>query len=228
MKTKKLIILLFLSAIHAGFLSAQEKMVEGYISKGKKPVPDVSVSTSNTYPVTSDTFSEITVTSKTVTTNKKGYFNIKNVPSLKDTLILKLTSENILRIPLEGTNYVIVQLEDDTTHIYKETKTYIHPQYGGTVVTKKELDQTSERNLLKAIAMRVAGVEYRGGNLIIRGISSIKLDSNPLYVIDGVQTYDASYLTVWEVKSVEVLKDASSTAIFGVKGTNGVVIINLK
>lgn len=62
----------------------------------------------------------------------------------------------------------------------------------------------------------------------IRGASSINASSTPLFVIDGVLCDDASDVNPGDVESIEVLKDASSTAIYGSRGANGVIIITTK
>ena len=121
---------------------------------------------------------------------------------------------------------VSCKTKSDTTVVRKDTKERVSSLYGGTVVTRETLEQTGEINLLRAIAMRVPGVEYRNGNLIIRGVGTIN-NTDPLYVINGVQTNDPPNFTVLEIESVEVLKGANAS-MFGVRGANGVVIINLR
>ena len=98
-------------------------------------------------------------------------------------------------------------------------------KYGGYVVTRSELEKSGETNLLRAIALKVPGVKYTQDNLMIRGISTLNSKTSPLYIIDGVETSYVSHLLVTEVEYVEVLKD-SSTSMFGMKGANGVIIIN--
>src|SRR5216117_865172 len=61
----------------------------------------------------------------------------------------------------------------------------------------------------------------------IRGVGTLN-DASPLYVVDGMLTDDVSFLHANEVTSVEVLKDASATAIYGSRGANGVIIISTK
>lgn len=88
----------------------------------------------------------------------------------------------------------------------------------------------------QALQGRVAGVEVvnnsgaPGGNVSIRirGSNSILGDNNPLYVIDGFIGADFNDLNPDDVASIEVLKDASSTAIYGSRGANGVVLITTK
>jgi TonB-dependent SusC/RagA subfamily outer membrane receptor len=87
-----------------------------------------------------------------------------------------------------------------------------------------------------ALQGRVAGVQVsespnaiRADNAVsIRGLSSIDGNSKPLYVVDGVPQDDISYLNPDEIGSIEVLKDASATAIYGSKGSNGVVLVTTK
>ncbi|MEN8248795.1 MAG: mucoidy inhibitor MuiA family protein [Bacteroidota bacterium] len=62
----------------------------------------------------------------------------------------------------------------------------------------------------------------------MRGISSIKSESNPLYVVDGVAKSNISSLSPNEIESIKVLKGASATALYGSKGANGVVVITTK
>ena len=76
---------------------------------------------------------------------------------------------------------------------------------------------------------RVPGVQVMGNGrdarVIIRGISTVNGSNDPLILVDGNQTDDISWITPTSVKSVEVLKDAASCAIYGVQGANGVILI---
>jgi TonB-linked SusC/RagA family outer membrane protein len=84
----------------------------------------------------------------------------------------------------------------------------------------------------KALQGTMAGVriEANGGspgasaNIVIRGVSSLS-NSNPLYVIDGMFTDDMSFINPSDIKSIQVLKDASAAAIYGSRAANGVVVV---
>ncbi len=108
-----------------------------------------------------------------------------------------------------------------------------------------ELVQTPVANVAQGLQGRVAGVQVvqnssaPGGNVSvrIRGTNSIRGSSEPLYIIDGVQVSNGggvndlsplSTINPNDIESVQVLKDASSTAIYGARGANGVVIITTK
>ncbi len=92
---------------------------------------------------------------------------------------------------------------------------------------------TSTAQLLKG---RAAGVHVRqnsgepGGGISIRvrGASSISSNNEPLYVIDGFQTDIGNQINPEDIQSIEILKDAAATAIYGSRGANGVVLITTK
>lgn len=67
-----------------------------------------------------------------------------------------------------------------------------------------------------------------GSRVMIRGIGTINSSSNPLYVVDGVVMEDFKYLNPNDIDRIEVLKDASSAAIYGARGANGVIIVTTK
>ncbi len=211
---KKIIIFLFLLVCNTVIFAGNE-VVEGYIFNDKKGIPDLTVKTSEK--------------SKPVKTNRKGHFRIKGIATESDTLFVSgLIHNEVLIIPLWGANQITIRQTKDSVFVGRERRK-VPPvsAYGGTMVTRETLETTGETNLLKAIALKVPGVEYANDNLIIRGINSINSNIYPLYILDGTETTYASFLTVVEVETVEILKDAS-TSIFGMRGGNGVVIINRK
>lgn len=67
-----------------------------------------------------------------------------------------------------------------------------------------------------------------GSRVMIRGIGTINSSSNPLYVVDGVVMEDFKYLNPNDIERIEVLKDASSSAIYGARGANGVILVTTK
>lgn len=107
----------------------------------------------------------------------------------------------------------------------------------GAIVSVKseDLQASNPQSLDQALQGRAAGVHVSttsaapGGtaNIRIRGTNSLLSDGNPLYIIDGfpVEAEDINNFNVNDIKSVEILKDASSTAIYGSRGANGVILI---
>lgn len=102
-------------------------------------------------------------------------------------------------------------------------------------VSSKDLTQIATPDVVQALQGRAAGVDVTaqtgapgsGVRVRIRGVGTVN-NSDPLYVVDGFQTGDVSYLNPNDITSIEVLKDASATAIYGSRGANGVVLISTK
>jgi TonB-linked SusC/RagA family outer membrane protein len=101
-----------------------------------------------------------------------------------------------------------------------------------------DLNKAPVKSFDDALAGRVAGVQVTSpdgqpGNspgIVIRGGNSISQENSPLYVIDGfpIENYNNNAIEPSDIESIEVLKDASSTAIYGSRGANGVIIITTK
>ncbi len=103
-----------------------------------------------------------------------------------------------------------------------------------STVSAEKLETTSETSVASRLQGQVAGVTVTSANrpgadatIRIRGIGTIR-DSNPLYIIDGVPAGPGNNIPPGDIESISVLKDASSAAIYGTRGANGVVIITTK
>lgn len=88
--------------------------------------------------------------------------------------------------------------------------------------------QTPTTSVATAMQGRISGLDVNGSDLRIRGNRSISAGNSPLVIIDGVQGGSMSDLNPNDIESIDVLKDASSTAIYGSQGANGVIIITTK
>ena len=103
-------------------------------------------------------------------------------------------------------------------------------------VSGEELAKGPVLNPLQGLQGQVAGVKVSlnsgspssSPRVLIRGIGTINSSSDPLYVVDGVVMESIRFLNPNDIESMEVLKDASSTAIYGARGANGVVLISTK
>ncbi|MFT3825392.1 MAG: TonB-dependent receptor [Chitinophagaceae bacterium] len=104
-------------------------------------------------------------------------------------------------------------------------------------VAAKDLKDVPVNSIAEALAGRLAGVQVTttegkpGADIMVRvrGGGSVTQDNSPLYIVDGIQVDNAmSLLTPQEIQSIDVLKDAASTAIYGARGANGVVLITTK
>ena len=98
-----------------------------------------------------------------------------------------------------------------------------------------DLQQVATSDVIQTLQGKVAGVDViansgepgAGVKIRIRGVGSWR-NSNPIYVVDGFPTNDISNIDPSNIESIEILKDASATAIYGSRGANGVVLVTTK
>jgi TonB-dependent SusC/RagA subfamily outer membrane receptor len=85
----------------------------------------------------------------------------------------------------------------------------------------------SYSNIYEMIRGQVPGVQVSGTTILIRGVSSIKVSNEPLFVVDGVVTSGIGHINPSDVQSITVLKGASATQ-YGSRGSAGVIVITMK
>ncbi|MFN2314021.1 MAG: SusC/RagA family TonB-linked outer membrane protein, partial [Bacteroidales bacterium] len=103
-------------------------------------------------------------------------------------------------------------------------------------VRSDEIVKTASSNALQSIQGKVAGLDItrESGetgsdiNMTLRGVRSINASNAPLFLVDGIEYGSTLDINPSDIASIEVLKDASSTAIYGTRGANGVIIITTK
>lgn len=174
-------------------------------------------------------------------TNTDGYYNLPDVPS-NATLLFSFVGMKSQEIAVAGKKTVNVSMQEETIGIDEVVAigygTMRKKDLTGSISTAKGDDITKLQsfNALDGLKGKVAGVNIfsntgqPGGEMrvIIRGISTINASASPLYVVDGVVMTDFQLLNPNDIESVEVLKDASSAAIYGARGANGVILITTK
>ena len=105
-----------------------------------------------------------------------------------------------------------------------------------TRVNEEQLNNRPVSNAFEALQGKAAGVDITTserpgtvGSILIRGTRSINASNSPLYVVDGIPVSDGiDNLNPRDIEAIDILKDASSTAIYGSRGANGVVLITTK
>mgnify|MGYP002421304214 CR=1 FL=1 len=177
-------------------------------------------------------------------TDLDGKFSL-NAPNKKSILIVSFIGYVTQELPVETAKPMSIILKEDTKTLdevvivgYQEVK---KKDLTGAVakVNMEDLLKTPASSFDQTLGGRIAGVNVSSGegmpggtmNIVIRGNNSLTQDNSPLYVIDGFPVEDpaiAATINPSDAESVEVLKDASATAIYGARGANGVVIITTK
>ncbi len=178
-------------------------------------------------------------TTRGTVTNSAGVFTIEAEEG--EYLEISMIGYQPFSVQIGTSNSVAVQL----TPLLSSINEVIVVGYGtqkranvtGAIsnVTSKTVAELPVANVSQALQGRVAGLQVTNNGspgtqpiVRIRGISSISFASDPLYVIDGFPTGDLSTIDTRDIESVDVLKDASASAIYGSRATNGVIIVTTK
>ena len=228
---KRLILLLLLLIGSIGLAAAQSRVVQGVVKSAEgEALPGVTVlveGTTNgastgangdysiTLPAGSNNaklrFSFVGFTSKEVTVGTQSTINVtlaSDSKQLEDVVVI---------------GYQAVQRRDVTGAV--------------SSVSAQQIKDVPVNSAAEALTGRLAGVQLTtsegtpgaAATVRVRGGGSITQDNSPLYVVDGVQVENAlSTISPQDIQSVDVLKDASATAIYGARGANGVIIITTK
>jgi len=225
----KRIILLFLFLTCCTFTYAQEVItVKGVVRDGTNlPMPGATVSEKGA--------------GNSVVAKGDGSYQIKVKSNA--TLVFSYLGSKSMEILVKNRTTIDVKLLDEDNNLnevvvigYGSTK---RKDLTGAVSSVKgdELAKSPVQNVASALVGRVAGLQVAaddgspGGSpaITLRGGGSITQSNEPLYVIDGVpQTDGLNFLDPGDIESIDVLKDASSTAIYGARGANGVILVTTK
>lgn len=142
-----------------------------------------------------------------------------------------------------GNGPMLVRLEPETTVLNEVIAvaygTVKRSEYTGSagVVAADQLENAQVSNVTKALSGKMAGVQTLSNNgqpgtsatVYVRGVGSINASTAPLYVVDGMPyDGDISNLAASDIEQLTVMKDAASTALYGARGANGVIIITTK
>jgi len=207
-----------------------KKEVRGTVRDSVGPVPGVSVRVKNT--------------TIGVTTDLNGKF-ILDVPDNNSVLVFSIVGYTTQEIPINGRDVINVNLVPTDSKLDEVVVT----AFGGrqkrtdmvgsvTSINVKDLKIPSS-NLTTALAGKAAGIiaYQRSGepgqdnaDFFVRGITTFGTNTKPLILIDGMEltTTDLARLQPDDIASFSILKDATSTAVYGARGANGVILITTK
>ena len=174
-------------------------------------------------------------------TDIDGNYSLKLVPS-KGKLVFSYIGYNTLTVDVKGRTKIDVTMDENSQALdelvvvgYGQIK---KSDLTGSVSTidAQQITSKGSASVLESLQGSVPGVNITkqtgrtNGDISIeiRGKSSINSSVTPLYVVDGVETNDISFLNPQDIERVDILKDASSTAIYGSRATAGVVIVTTK
>ena len=172
-------------------------------------------------------------------TDVNGNYSLK----VKDVLVFSYVGMTSQEVKVDGRSVIDVTLKADAVMLEEVVAigyaTVKRKDLTGSVasVNSKELSKVPTSDITQALAGRMAGVQVMQSegapgasiSIRVRGGISITQSNEPLYIIDGFPSEDGmSTLDPAEIETIDILKDASATAIYGARGANGVVVITTK
>lgn len=190
-------------------------------------------------------------------TDANGNYTLPAVPD-NATLVFSFVGMRIQEVPVGNQTTIDVRMEEETVGLEEVVAVGYGVQkksdITGAMVTvgANEIQSRPVGNAIQAMQGKAAGVDITSnerpgtvGNITVRGVRSLTASNSPLYVVDGIPlvtgTVDAGgnddnevtlggidNLNPNDIESIDILKDASATAIYGSRGANGVVLITTK
>ena len=183
-------------------------------------------------------------TQKGTQSDNDGNFTI-NIPddNKKHSIIVSYVGYASQTVSVEGTIVLTIKLKqeakenEDVVVIGYQTKRRVDVLAPVSSITAKDLKDVPLNSAEQALSGRLAGVQVTTSEgspdasvkIVVRGGMSITQDNSPLYIVDGIPIDNAlQSLSPQDIQSIDVLKDAAATAIYGARGANGVIIITTK
>lgn len=173
-------------------------------------------------------------------TDMDGNYNLV-IPSTGKVLVFSFIGMTTQEIAIGNQSLINVSLRQDIVSVDEIVVigygTVKKSDLTGSVavVSTKELTRNPSSSAAEALQGKAPGVLViqnsepgKGATIRVRGVGSINSGSNPIYIVDGVQQGDINGIQPQEIENMQVLKDASATAIYGANGSNGVIIITTK
>lgn len=175
------------------------------------------------------------------TSDMDGKYTIENVPS-GSTLVFSFIGMQTQEVPVSNQSQINITMSEEAIGLNevvaigygvarKSDVTGASSSLKSDEFVKRPITRIEQAMQGTAPGVQVvssSGMPGKGLNVKIRGANSIKGGTEPLYVIDGQVGGDIASLNPNDIKSMEILKDASATAIYGSRGSNGVVLITTK
>jgi len=175
-------------------------------------------------------------------TDTEGNYSL-SAPSGTSVLVITSVGFTEQEVPINNRNQINITLElsnsalDDVVVIGYATVRRKDVTGSVAGINQKDIRSRPVDNALQAMQGKVAGVDITSnerpgqvGSISIRGVRSLTASNSPLFVVDNIPltTGGIEYLNPNDIESIDVLKDASATAIYGSRGANGVVIVTTK
>ncbi len=158
-------------------------------------------------------------------TNKKGYYKVRIRPETKHFMIFS-PKHGMYSIAYDGSTELNFQFKNSVDHLTEANLADL----GFTIVAPRKGTINPSRfkeykTIFDLIQEMFTGIEVKGERIVVRGVSSFS-QNPPLFVVDGSYVPNIAFVNPVGVKSIELIKDGTA-ALYGARGANGVIVINL-
>jgi len=209
------------------FSFAQDKTVTGVVSDKTGPLPGANI--------------VVKGTTRSAQTDFDGKFSINS--KVGEVLVISFTGYNNSTVTVGAANSYNVTLADGIKLDEVIVEGYRNTTKSSTVVAQstvnaKTIENRPNASFIQTLQGQVAGLNIASGTgqpgskptVIIRGNGTLGASTDPLYVIDGIPTNGDNFRSInpSDIESATVLKDAAATAVYGNRGSNGVIVIRTK
>ncbi len=192
------------------------------------PIPDVTIAAKGT--------------NKGTISDSDGRYTLADVPAGIKTLVFSFVGMRTQEIEIAGKSTIDMTMEEETIGLEEVVAvgygTVRKKDLTGSVasISGAQLKDIPVTSVSQAMAGRMPGVQVTKTEgspdaeikIRVRGGGSITQDNSPLYIVDGFPVDNLNDIAPTDIASIDVLKDASSTAIYGARGANGVIIVTTK
>jgi len=227
-KVLRMLALSFLFVFCSLVANAQQKTISGTIADASTGEPVIGANV------------QVKGSSVGTISDENGKFSLA-IPDEGKTLVVSYIGFTTIEVPIDRTSFTITLKENLSTLdevVVVGYGTMKKSDLTGAIssVNSSKITEAGRTSAISALQGIVPGVQIQqvtsqvgiSPSIIVRGQNSVSGNTNPLYVVDGIVTSSIDFLNPQDIEKIDILKDASSTAIYGSRGADGVVIVTTK
>ena len=228
---RKLMLLLACLFVGIGLVTAQTQRVTGVVISDEDGQPVIGASV------------QVKGTQQGTITDVDGKFTLPNVPSSAGTIVVSFVGMKTEEIEIQPNMTIRMKANDELLDEVVIVGYGTAKKLGSVVgslgtVNNETIEKTPTTNFTDALAGQVSGLSVLSdtgdptatASIRLRGVSSINAGTTPLFILDGAPISSSVFNTLNpnDIENITVLKDAASTAIYGSRAANGVIVITSK
>lgn len=170
---------------------------------------------------------------KRTITDKHGRFGLTNIAA-DDVLVISIKGQEDILLPVDGRRSLSIKLEGGEIASAEESRELVEAGFRfikrrettpAGVILGEDLRRTNQTDLEAALLSRLPSLSKVNDDIVVRGSNSINSSSKAMIVVDGTEVQSLTAVSIHEIETIEVVKNAS---MYGVRGANGVIVIKTR